>query len=59
MSKELFIAAHEQLVEELMDANPNLTWAQAYEMTADKAHERMISNLADMADRASDIAKGN
>lgn len=40
MSKELFIAAHEQLIEEYLERHPDATDAEAYEATADKADDR-------------------
>lgn len=48
--KELFIDAHEQLIQELMENNPNMTWDQAYEKATDSAYDRMRENLADRAD---------
>ncbi len=50
MSKELFIAAHEQLIEEYLEAHPNATDAEAYEATADGAWDRMRDNIADQID---------
>ena len=50
MSKELFIACHEALVEEYMDENGTDDWHEAYEATADKAYDRMRDLLADRAD---------
>jgi len=50
MSKELFIAAHEQLIEEYLDKHPNASEHEAYEKTADHAHGRMSDNLADRID---------
>ena len=50
MRKELFMAAHEQLVEEYLDAHPNATWDEAYERTADGAYYRMCDRMADHAD---------
>ena len=48
--KELFMAAHEELVDEYMEAHPEATWSEAYEKTTDAAHDRMVSKLADIAD---------
>ena len=48
MSKELFMAAHDQLVEEYLEAHPNADWSEAYEATADAASHRMRENIADM-----------
>lgn len=57
MSKDHFIAAHEQLIEKYLEAHPDATEAQAYEATADRAYDRMVDNLADMGDRLKDRAK--
>ena len=57
MSKEQFIAAHEELVEEYLDAHPNADWTEAYEKTADRAWIRMTDRIADMADYMKDIMK--
>jgi hypothetical protein len=57
MSKELYMRAHEELIEEAMEADPTLTWAQAYTLTAAGAHERMVDKLANAADEAKDRAK--
>lgn len=57
MSKELYMEAHERLIEEAMEAYPFLSWSEAYERTADKAHARMIDMLADLADEAKDREK--
>lgn len=50
--KELFIAAHEELVEQYLLDHPNADWSQAYEATADGAYGRMRDKFADMADTA-------
>ena len=50
MSKELYMAAAEQIIEELMEAGPNMTWSEAYEKSADLAYDRMRENLAGHAD---------
>lgn len=50
MSKELFIAAHEELIEKYLERHPNATEAEAYEKTADGAYDRMCDRFADMAD---------
>lgn len=57
MSKELFIAAHEQLIEEYLECHPNATEAEAYEKTADGAWDRARDNFADMVDRERQRAK--
>lgn len=52
MSKELYIACHEALVEEYLNENSldDSHWHEAYEATADKAYARMQDMLADRAD---------
>jgi len=52
MSKELYIACHEALVEEYLNENSldDSHWQEAYEATADKAYIRMQDMLADRAD---------
>ncbi len=57
MSKEHFIQAHEELIEQYLERHPNATEAEAYDKTADGAYDRMTDRLADMADRARDRAK--
>lgn len=53
MSKELYIAAHEKLVDEEMERT-GCNWSTAYERTADRAWDRMRDDLADMADQLND-----
>jgi len=48
--KELYIVAHEELIEEAMGADPCLDERKAYDMTADKAYDRLIDKLADIGD---------
>ena len=50
MSKELYIAAHEALIDEYLEDTDSDDWSAAYEATADKAYERMQDQLADRAD---------
>lgn len=57
MSKELFMAAHDELIERYMLSHPEATEDQAYEATADDAYDRMTDNLANMADRLRQEAK--
>ena len=57
MSKELWIAAHEQLIEEYLDEHPDAEWDEAYHKTADFASDRMADNFAHMIDSARDRAK--
>ena len=56
MSKELFMAAHEELVDEEMERT-GCDWQTAYERTADYAYTRMVDRLADMADSYRDRMK--
>lgn len=57
MSKELYMAAHEQLVEEYLNDHPEAEWIEAYERTADAALDRMRDNFAAQIDAARDRAK--
>lgn len=57
MDKEMFIAAHEELVEQYLNDHPNATWGQAYEATADGAYDRYRDKWADMADAVKQRAK--
>ena len=52
MSKELYIACHDALIEEYLEENglDDSHRHEAYEATADKAYERMRDMLADRAD---------
>ncbi len=57
MNKDDFIAAHEALVEEYLEAHPNATWDQAYSRTADGAWDRSRDMMADRIDAALDRMK--
>lgn len=57
MSKEIFIAAHEELIAEYLEAHPEATEAEAYDKTADAADERYRDKYADMVDEARMRAK--
>ena len=57
LGKELYIAATEEIIEELMEADPNMTWNEAYEKSADLAMDRSREKFADMVDAAKDRAK--
>ena len=57
MSKELYMAAHEELVEQYLEAHPEATWSEAYEATADGAYSRMTDRLADAADHYRQLRK--
>jgi hypothetical protein len=52
MPKELFMAAHEQLIEEYLADHPDADWSEAYERTADAADGRCRDKLADQIDSA-------
>lgn len=55
--KDLFIAAHEELIEEYLNEHPDADWREAYDKTGDAAGERMSGKFADMVDAARDRAK--
>lgn len=50
--KELFIAAHEELIEQYLLDHPNADWNEAYEKTSDGAYDRYRDKFADMVDGA-------
>jgi hypothetical protein len=49
--------AHHQLIAEYVEAHPEVSNAEAYDLTADAAWERMRDNMADLADAARTRAK--
>lgn len=57
MSKELYMSAHEDMVDEYIEAHPGVDWQTAYDRTADGAYGRMTDRLADMADNYRDQMK--
>ena len=56
MSKELYMAAHDELIAEEMDAT-GCDEATAYDRTADRAWDRMADKLADLADHYIDLER--
>jgi hypothetical protein len=50
VSKDWYIEAHEREVADYLDRNPNASWADAYDRTADRAYDRMCDEMADVAD---------
>ena len=57
MSREYYMAAHEELIEEYLEQHPEATEAQAVEATADAAYDRMCDNIAAIGDAARERAK--
>jgi len=57
MSKELFIDAHEELIAEYLEENPDATEREAEDATADKALDRMTDKYAAMIDHARQLKK--
>lgn len=57
IGKDAFIAAHEELIEEYLDENPNASWNEAYNATEDDIYERYQDNIAGMIDDARDRRK--
>ena len=55
--KELWLKEHEKLVEEAMELDPDLTWEQAYTLTAASVDARLVDRLSAMADELKDRAK--
>lgn len=50
--KDLFIAAHMEMVEQYLLDHPEADWNEAYERTADGAYDRYRDKFADMVDAA-------
>jgi hypothetical protein len=50
MSKELYIAAHEELIGRYLEDHPEASEAEAYDLCADRAYDHMVDKLADRAD---------
>ena len=44
------MAAHDELIEEYLEAHPNANWSQEYDATADAAYGRMQDRMADWSD---------
>jgi hypothetical protein len=57
MSKEMYIAIHEELIEKYMEQHPAATDSQAYDATAQAAYDGMGDRMADMVDDARMRAK--
>lgn len=57
MSKEMFMVAHEELIERYLEAHLDADWNEAYEKTADDAYDHMRDKFADMVDAAKQRAK--
>lgn len=55
--KDLYIAAHEELIEEYLNDHPDVSWGEAYKITADAAYERYQDKWFDMVDAARTRAK--
>ena len=55
--KDLFILAHEELIELYLEAHPDADRDEAYDKTADFAWDRMRDKYADMIDAAKQRAK--
>lgn len=50
--KELFIAAHEALIEVLLESHPWADWDEAYEACSDEAYLKLREDLANRAYQA-------
>lgn len=57
MSKDLWIAEHERLVDEYLEEHPDADWTEAYERTADLVDARVADRIGSMIDEARDRAK--
>jgi hypothetical protein len=49
-AKDLFIEAHEELIQLYLEQHPEATEAEAYDKTAEHADERARDKMADLAD---------
>lgn len=57
--KDLYIQAHEELIERWLENHPEATEAEAYDITADAAYDHAVDKLADRADMLRKRAKEN
>lgn len=57
MMKDLYISAHEQLIETYLEQRPDADRDEAYDKTADRAYDKMKDIYADMIDQAKQRAK--
>jgi hypothetical protein len=55
--RELYMAAHEELMARWLEDHPGASEDEAYDKTADAAYGHMTDKLADMADRLRKEAK--
>lgn len=55
--KDLYIAAHEAEMAEYLDAHPDADEHEAYEATADSAHDRMSDRMASAIDHYRHLRK--
>lgn len=58
MSKELYMAAHEELIGEYLESHPDATEDEAYDKCTDaEIHDRYVDKYANMIDAARMRAK--
>ncbi len=57
MTKEMFIACHDALIEHYLEQHPGATAEEAYDKTAHQAYERTREAFADMMDQVRRRAK--
>lgn len=50
MSNELYMAAHEELVSEMLERDPDMDEDLAYDMTEEAAWDQMVDKMAYMAE---------
>lgn len=55
--KELYIDAHEELIEQYLLDHPDADRDEAYDKTADRAYDKMVDKYTDMIDAAKQRAK--
>lgn len=55
---DLYMEAHDELIQEYMDEHPGATEDQAYEATLDLLDDRVIDMYSGMIDHAYELSRG-
>ena len=50
MNKGLWMACHEEIMHEMMEQDPSMSWDRAYATAANFTHTRYLDRLDHMAD---------
>lgn len=51
---DIYIEAHDQLIDEYLNDNPSSTEDEAYQATLDLVEDRVVDIISEMSDRATD-----